>query len=389
MNNWFSRVKAKLLPYWQVSFHCSRQYRRVMWFSIPLYSLLHLSTSLAMLTQESLQQNLFGMLNRAALDLLLFFLSCHFLVRPYLKLQLLPKARFGWSWLPFALYCWLIAAVATMLSIEISHHKLFGEVDLSAFEIVSDSSGRKATYQFDKISLLIVGSLGQAAVYWAWSLCYVLWQTVRSKKLMQLQLEENRLQQLTNQLSPHFLFNALNSIRALIFEDQHKAADIVTQLSELFRTHLQAHLRPLSNLQDEWHIAQRYLAIEQVRLEQRLVLDCQFEPQLWTAQLPTLSVLTLIENAIKHGISPNSQPGFIRIRSQLCANQRWQLQISNSFRFNSQQASTKTGLLNLQQQLALLPGQASLHWQQQPATPQQAGEFTVTMEFAYAQHPDR
>jgi two-component system LytT family response regulator len=52
MNNWFSRAKAQLLPYWQVSFHCSRQYRRVMWFSIPLYSLLHLSTSLAILTQS-------------------------------------------------------------------------------------------------------------------------------------------------------------------------------------------------------------------------------------------------------------------------------------------------------------------------------------------------
>lgn len=389
MNNGFSRLKAQLLPYWQVSFHCSRQYRRVMWFSIPLYSLLHLLTSLSMLTTQTLQQSLAGMLFRSALELLLFFLSCHFLLRPYLKLKLLPKGRFGWSWLPFALYSWFIAAVLMGVSIELSHFKIFGEVDLRKFEITHSDTGRTATYQFDLISLLIIGSLGQAAIYWGWSLCYVLWQTVRSKKLMQLQLEESRLQQLTNQLSPHFLFNALNSIRALIFEDQHKAADIVTQLAELFRTHLQAHLRPQSSLQDEWQIAQRYLAIEQVRLEQRLQLDCQFEPQLWTAQLPTLSLLTLIENAIKHGISPNSQPGFIRIRSQFCAEQRWQVQINNSFRFQSQQDSTKTGLLNLQQQLALLPGQARLVWQQQPATPQQAGEFSVTMEFAYAQHPDR
>ncbi len=137
MNNWFSRSKAQLLPYWQVSFHCSRQYRRVMWFSIPLYSLLHLLTSVSMLTQETLQQSLFGMLNRALLELLLFFLSCHFLVRPYLKLKLLPKGRFGWSWLPFAMYCWLIAAVLMAVSIELSHLKIFGEVDLSSFEITS------------------------------------------------------------------------------------------------------------------------------------------------------------------------------------------------------------------------------------------------------------
>jgi LytS/YehU family sensor histidine kinase len=206
---------------------------------------------------------------------------------------------------------------------------------------------------------------------------------------MQLQLEESRLQQLTNQLSPHFLFNAFNSIRALIFEDPQKAADTVTQLSELFRTHLQAHLRPLSTLQDEWQIAQCYLAIEQVRLEQRLQLDCQFDSALWSAKIPTLSLLTLIENAIKHGISPNSQSGYLRVCSQKLSKQHWQLQISNSFRFSSQQGSTQTGLVNLQQRLALMPGQASLTWQQQPPTAEQLGKFIVTMEFIDAQHPDR
>jgi two-component system sensor histidine kinase AlgZ len=389
MNNVLRRWLQPLAPYWHISFDCSRQYRKVMSSSVPIYGLLHLLTSLSMLTTESLQQNLFGMLNRALLEIVLFFLSCHFLIRPYLKLKLLPKGRFGWSWVPFALYCWLIAGLLMAVSIEISHYKIFGELDLSVFEIKSHSTGQKTTYQFEMISLIIISSLGQAAIFWTWSLCYILWQTVRSKKIMQLQLEESRLQQLTNQLSPHFLFNAFNSIRALIFEDPQKAADTVTQLSELFRTHLQAHLRPLSTLQDEWQIAQCYLAIEQVRLEQRLQLDCQFDSALWSAKIPTLSLLTLIENAIKHGISPNSQSGYLRVCSQKLSKQHWQLQISNSFRFSSQQGSTQTGLVNLQQRLALMPGQASLAWQQQLPTAEQLGEFIVTMEFIDAQYPDR
>src|SRR3546814_13318560 len=105
---------------------------------------------------------------------------------------------------------------------------------------------------------------------------------------MQAQLREARLRQLTHQLSPHFLFNTFNSIRGLIFEDQQRAAQLVTQLSELFRVHLQHELRTEQTLQEEWHLAQCYLDIEAARLEARLRLQVQLEPVCLTRNIPAL-----------------------------------------------------------------------------------------------------
>lgn len=191
------------------------------------------------------------------------------------------------------------------------------------------------------------------------------------------------MQQLTNQLNPHFLFNALNSIRALIFEDQQKAAHTLTQLSELFRVHLQSHLKPVSTLEDEWQIAQHYLEIEQVRLEQRLQVVLEFDGSLWQQSLPTLTLLTLVENAIKHGINPSQKPGTIEISSRRLDNRRWQLSVNNSLDAESNAQGTHTGLANLQQRLLLLSPLHKLSYRKSPAC------FAVSMELVDDQDINR
>jgi LytS/YehU family sensor histidine kinase len=253
-------------------------------------------------------------------------------------------------------------------------------------------------------TMQLIGGFNQAVLFWLWALAYVFWGTLVSKRQMQKQMHQAQLQQLTNQLNPHFLFNALNSIRALIYEDQDKAAATVTQLSELFRFHLQAHLKPLSTLADEWQIASQYLQIEQVRLEHRLQLDLQFDEQLWQQKLPTLSLLTLVENAIKHGIAPLPQGGRLWIKSRPVAN-GWQLIVGNSCACLSSVHGTRTGLKNLRQRLALLPGRHGLHIEPQldqyqvtieleagsldlPADPQ--SQFSPTeMELHHVENADR
>ena len=212
-------------------------------------------------------------------------------------------------------------------------------------------------------TLILVGGINQSILYWLWGLPYVFWHTLVSKKQFQRQMREAQLQQLTNQLNPHFLFNSLNSIRALIFEDQEKAAHTLTQLSELFRVYLHANLKPVSTLEDEWAIAKRYVEIEQVRLEQRLQVETYFDPSLWQQHLPTLCLLTLIENAIKHGISPNSQAGIIQIISRRTQAGRWQVCVNNSLAAESNAVSTHTGLANLQQRLQLLSPLHQLRYQ--------------------------
>lgn len=167
---------------------------------------------------------------------------------------------------------------------------------------------------------------------------------------------------------------------------------------------MQAHLKPLSTLADEWQIASQYLQIEQVRLEQRLQLDLQFDEQLWQQKLPTLSLLTLVENAIKHGIAPLPQGGQLWINSRPVAN-GWQLTVGNSCAGISSVHGTRTGLKNLRQRLALLPGRHHLHIEpqleqyqvtieleagplEQPAD--STSHTTATeMEFHHVENPDR
>lgn len=138
----------------------------------------------------------------------------------------------------------------------------------------------------------------------------------------------------------------------MIFEDPQRAADLVTQLSELFRFHLQHELRKEQTLAEEWQLAQRYLDLESVRLESRLRLDVDLDPVCLKRSLPALSLLCLVENAIKHGIAPNREPGQLRVRARPAAD-GWTLEVSNTVGVQAATLSTQTGLANLRERLAL------------------------------------
>ena len=369
--------RQQLHAFWQSSFVCSREYKFGVLISFILGFVAYWSVMQTLFREvEPLQQ--LAVVLRGALDSAAFVLLAHFFVRPYLKLRFIPKGSYGWELLQLSALLYLLGIASMLLSVAIGKIGFLDFTDIT--HLVFSSEQGEYQMRFQDKTLLLVGGFNQAVIFAVWCLVYLMWHNIKSKKQIQQQLEQSRLQQLTNQLSPHFLFNALNSIRALIFEDQHKAADTVTQLSELFRTHLQAHLRPLSTLEEEWRIAEHYLSIEQVRLEQRLKLELDIADNIWQQKLPTLSLLTLVENAVKHGISPNSQPGFIRICSKQLPGGRWQLEVQNSYRHPSSQSGTQTGLANLQQRLALMPGHNKLTVHNQLPTTTQVGIYTLCME---------
>ncbi len=369
----------QLLPYWQISFKCSREYKLALAGSLILGFLLYWAVLQSLYSAPTSDRTLAFFL-RSVLDSGCTVLFSHFFIRPYLKLHFIPKGRFGWELVQLLLWLYVLGVVSMLLSMSFGKISFLDVTDIT--ELVFSSPQGQHQVRLDNNNIILLGGFNQAFTFAVWSLIYVMWHSIKSKKQMQIQMQQTQLQQLTNQLSPHFLFNALNSIRALIYEDKDKAAETVTQLSELFRTHLHAHLRPMSSLQEEWQIAQRYLAIEQVRLEQRLQLQLDFAEQLWQQQIPTLSLLTLVENAIKHGISPNQQPGLLRISSLQLAADRWQLQVQNSYRHQSQQAGTQTGLANVRQRVALMPGHNTFTTNiTEPK--QQLGQFIVTLELQY------
>ena len=124
-----------------------------------------------------------------------------------------------------------------------------------------------------------------------------------------------RLEELQSRIRPHFLFNTLNSAIALVREEPAKAETMLEDLSELFRQAL-ADPGESGTLADEIALAERYLAIEQVRFGERLRIRWDLDAAASDARLPPLLLQPLVENAIKHGVEPSPDGAKLRIRTE-------------------------------------------------------------------------
>ncbi|MBS1766200.1 MAG: histidine kinase [Acidobacteria bacterium] len=135
----------------------------------------------------------------------------------------------------------------------------------------------------------------------------------RARLRLQMLAQDAELKALRAQLNPHFLFNALNSISALTSLDAARARDMCVKLSDFLRRSLGLGERASVTLAEELELCRGYLAIEQVRFGNRLSLDWQVDPGAESALLPPLLLQPLVENAIKHGISPLPEGGILRV----------------------------------------------------------------------------
>jgi two-component system, LytTR family, sensor kinase len=133
----------------------------------------------------------------------------------------------------------------------------------------------------------------------------------------QLQATQAQLQALKMQLHPHFLFNTLNSISALLDEDAEAADEMLARLGDFLRLTLENSGAQTVALQEELEFLRRYLEIEQVRYQDRLTVEMNIEPQTLQAEVPNMILQPIIENAIRHGISQRVSRG----RIEVCASQ--------------------------------------------------------------------
>jgi two-component system sensor histidine kinase AlgZ len=124
---------------------------------------------------------------------------------------------------------------------------------------------------------------------------------------------EAQLASLESRVQPHFLFNTLNSIAALIQEDPKGAERMTGQLASILRTSLDQQATPLVPVQDELKTVRDYLAIEQVRFGDRLRVDIQVDPRVNGARVPRLALQTVVENSVKYAVSPRREGAAIRI----------------------------------------------------------------------------
>lgn len=129
------------------------------------------------------------------------------------------------------------------------------------------------------------------------------------------------LSALRAQINPHFLFNTLNSIAALVHVRPDEAEAVIEQLSDLFRYTLRASKQPRVTLTDELAATEQYIAIEKARFQERLVVVREIDPALLDAELPSLILQPIVENAVKHGVAKSEEACAVRIRAQREAHQ--------------------------------------------------------------------
>lgn len=195
-----------------------------------------------------------------------------------------------------------------------------------------------------------------------WNLLYFSYHYVQKSNreaLDRVQLENTvkdlELNTIKAHINPHFIFNALNSIRALVEEDPQRARLAITELSNLLRSSMQAEKRKTTTLQDELKIVNDYLALESIRFEDRLQVESFIDEDLFSQDIPPMSLQTLVENAIKHGISKEINGGKIEIiaskQSENCY-----IQVINTGKINENNQSDGFGIRSTVDRLSLLFG---------------------------------
>jgi two-component system, LytTR family, sensor kinase len=168
---------------------------------------------------------------------------------------------------------------------------------------------------------------------------------------------EIELKNLKSQLNPHFIFNALNSIRALVDENPGKSKQAINQLSNILRNSLASDKKGLMRFDEELKIVRDYLGLESIRFEERLKTDFDIHPDSSQFMVPPLMIQTLVENGVKHGISKLTAGGVIQVKTDLLEN-RLLIQIRNSGHLIQSTKRNKTGLglKNTTQRLKLIYG---------------------------------
>ncbi|MCC5919688.1 MAG: histidine kinase [Cyclobacteriaceae bacterium] len=192
-----------------------------------------------------------------------------------------------------------------------------------------------------------------------WTLIYFIYHyfdNYNTSLKYEVAINEVKLKRLRSQLNPHFIFNALNSIRALVDEDPDKSQRAITQLSNILRNSLVMDDKKLIGFLDELATIKDYLALEGIRFEERLKVKLDIAEGSSYFDVPPLMLQTLVENGIKHGISNIVAGGLIEIRTEV-GSDRLVIHIINSGQLDpNKPTESGYGIKNTKERLELLYG---------------------------------
>ena len=187
-----------------------------------------------------------------------------------------------------------------------------------------------------------------------WNLIYYTYHYVeRNRKQevdtlkLQAVVKELELKTIKSHINPHFIFNALNSIRALVDENPTRARTAITELSNILRSSMQAEKLETVPLERELNIVKDYLALEKMRFEERLTIEMDIDEDTLGQPVPPMMLQTLVENAIKHGISKKINGGTIKVISDF-VNDHHELVVQNSGQLSSYVNGEGFGVISTQ-----------------------------------------
>ena len=212
------------------------------------------------------------------------------------------------------------------------------------------------------------GSVNVSILVLLWSLIYFTFhymENYRKKEIESLiweaAVKDYELKTLKSQLNPHFMFNAMNSIRALIEEDPESAKVAITKLSNILRYSLQMERMERVPLEDEVETVKNYLDLERIRFEDRLKYKLDVDRSTNKIEIPPMMIQTLIENGIKHGIAKRTEGGEINLKTKIMTTSngpKLKIEIRNSGHFSEEQLkiSNGFGVSNTKHRLNLLFG---------------------------------
>ncbi|MFL5787074.1 MAG: sensor histidine kinase [Flavisolibacter sp.] len=196
-----------------------------------------------------------------------------------------------------------------------------------------------------------------------WNFVYFMFHFVMKSRKQQMDtiklealVRQLELKTIKAHINPHFIFNALNSIRALIDENPARARKAITELSNILRSSLNAEKGETVSLSEELKIVKDYLALENMRFEDRLKVEYDVDDDTLDQQVPPMMLQTLVENAIKHGISKQVRGGVVKIISDFRENYH-ELAVQNTGYLNGSLMDNGFGLSSTQDRLHLLYGE--------------------------------
>ncbi len=208
----------------------------------------------------------------------------------------------------------------------------------------------------------LVNLVSDSPLILVWVSIYYLWHYIElgnkndiQKFKLESLVKELELNTIKSHINPHFIFNALNSIRALVDENPGRARTAITELSNILRSSMQTEKQQTVPFEQELNIVKDYLALEHIRFEDRLQIEYDIDDDTLDQPIPPMMIQTLVENAIKHGISKLKQGGVVKIISDFRDNHH-EIIVQNTGSLASQENVEGFGISSTRYRLKLLFG---------------------------------